>query len=382
MQEKQDTSSALVYSAGLTLREACLQASSLLEGVGVGEARANSELLLLHLLGIERAQLLRDWREPLPAEQWETWRELIRRKAAGEPVQYIMGEGWFYGRAFAVAPAVLIPRPETELLVEAVLEEADQLWPMASGATVSSSDVGAVAGRAPAVGGEVARPAGFASDAAARQNGDGPTGKILSKSDDAQVVRKAGDSATVNETSPTVLDIGTGSGAIALTLAAERPAWHVYASDLSTDALAVARSNSVSLGVEERVTFVQGDLLAPFMRQEEASGAASSVAGLSADIVVSNPPYIPAGDLPHLQREVRDYEPRLALDGGDDGLDPYRRMVQQLEGLSQLPRIVAFELGMGQAREVARLLEERFTWSKVRIIEDYAGIERHVVAVR
>ena len=342
MQEERDPVSELAYTAGLTLREACMQASSLLEGAGVSEPRANSELLLLHLLGLERAQLLRDWREPMPAERWTAWQQLISRKAAGEPVQYIIGEGWFYGRAFAVKPAVLIPRPETELLVEAVLEEADLLWPSGGG-----------------------------------------EGAVQTRSSGAQVVSGAGDRSMISAEIPTVLDIGTGSGAIALTLAAERPAWRVYASDLSADALAVARSNTFSLGVEERVSFVQGDLLAPFMQQgEEASGASSSVAGLQADIVVSNPPYIPAGDLPHLQREVRDYEPRLALDGGDDGLDPYRRMVEQLAGLSQLPRIVAFELGMGQAREVARLLEERFTWYKVRIIEDYAGIERHVVAVR
>lgn len=368
MQQKRDAASALVYTAGLTLREACLQASSLLEAAGVEEARANAELLLLHLLGIERAQLLRDWREPLPAERWEAWRELIGRKAAGEPAQYIIGEGWFYGRPFAVTPAVLIPRPETELLVEAVLAEADRLWPAAA----------ASAG--------VAGSGDQRTDGAERGTASGVEDMAVGRSAELGELETR---ATADQT-PTVLDIGTGSGAIALTLAAERPAWRVYASDLSTDALAMAAANASRLGVDARVSFVQGDLLLPFtvdgaageLTPVSVDTASGMTAGLAADIVVSNPPYIPAGDLPELQREVRDYEPRLALDGGDDGLDPYRRMVEQLQSLAQLPRIVAFELGKGQAREVARLLEARYTWREVRIIEDYAGIERHVVAIR
>jgi len=374
MQQKRDAASALVYTAGLTLREACLQASSLLEAAGVEEARANAELLLLHLLDIERAQLLRDWREPLPAERWEAWRELIGRKAAGEPAQYIIGEGWFYGRPFAVTPSVLIPRPETELLVEAVLAEADRLWPAAAGVAVGrSAELGELKTRAAAdqtTGGEAERGV---SQGGATPGVDGIT------------ERRAAALADSSGATPTVLDIGTGSGAIALTLAAERPAWRVWASDLSTDALAMAAANASRLGVDGRVSFVQGDLLLPFTVNGETGvpdTGRGTTAGLAADIVVSNPPYIPAGDLPELQREVRDYEPRLALDGGDDGLDPYRRMVEQLQSLSRLPRIVAFELGKGQAREVARLLEDRYAWREVRIIEDYAGIERHVIAVR
>ncbi|MFS0725810.1 N5-glutamine methyltransferase family protein [Paenibacillus sp. 1P07SE] len=372
MQDDRADVSELVHSAELTLREACLQASSLLEAAGVTEPRANAELLLLHVLGIERAQLMRDWREPMPLEHWETWRQLIARKAAGEPVQYIIGEGWFYGRAFAVTPAVLIPRPETELLVEAVLEAADRLWPASSG-----SSGAALTGAGDAASGGVGGLCGGAPGA--QGTDEAGSGRI--------------DDSTLNGTEPrfgadadpralTVLDIGTGSGAIALTLAAERPAWRLYASDLSADALAVAGVNAASLGVEEQVTFVQGDLLAPFMQGGAAEGLSPALAGLTADIVVSNPPYIPAGDLLELQREVRDFEPHLALVGGDDGLDPYRRMIGQLKGMSRLPRIVAFELGMGQAREVARLLEEAFTWREVRIIEDYAGIERHVLALK
>lgn len=309
-----------LFEPPFSIREACLQASSFLEEQLVQEPRANAELLLMHVLKMDKAALLRDYAEPFPEERLAEWERLIRRKAAGEPVQYLLGEQWFYGRPFHVTPAVLIPRPETELLVEAVLEEADAIWPADSTPAESEN---------PAV--------------------------------------------------PTVVDVGTGSGAIAVTLACERPAWRVCASDISADALAVASHNAAALGAAERLTFVQGDLLEPFLNGQEANQTATD---MSIDVLVSNPPYIPAGDLPHLQREVRDFEPRLALDGGDDGLDPYRRMVSQFSRLSRLPRIVAFELGIYQSRDVAALLKAQGYWDRIRIVTDYGGIERHVLAIR
>ncbi|MBP2001836.1 release factor-specific protein-(glutamine-N5) methyltransferase [Paenibacillus shirakamiensis] len=199
---------------------------------------------------------------------------------------------------FEVTPSVLIPRPETELLVEAIAAEGEKLWP--SGA-------------------------------------------------------------------PRAVDIGTGSGAIAATLKHLRPAWHMAAGDLSGDALAVAKSNFERLGLS--VECRQGDLLKPFT-------------GETMDILVSNPPYIPAADIEVLQPEVRDYEPRLALDGGPDGLAPYRMMMDQLSLLASIPRLIGFELGMGQAQDVAELLRSAGHWSEVYIINDFAGIERHVVGVR
>ncbi|EFM09106.1 protein-(glutamine-N5) methyltransferase, release factor-specific [Paenibacillus curdlanolyticus YK9] len=363
------TNESVAYRPGMTIGEACLQASSLLAGHGIGEPRSNAELLIGHVLGFGKAELLRDWREPMPEEAFARWAKLVARKAAGEPVQYLLGEQWFYGRPFAVTAAVLIPRPETELLVEAVLAEADALWPRGEAAA-------------------------------------------------------AGQEARVREL--TVLDVGTGSGAIAVTLAAERSDWRVYASDLSPDALQVALGNAWRHAGAGRIAFVEGDLLTPFLavpeteadrasagRKPSPAADASSVsavdtdgehrdlehsdadqrnahrtshltqaAGLRIDVLVSNPPYIPAGDLPDLQTEVRDYEPRLALDGGMDGLDPYRRMAEQLLRLAELPRIVAFELGMGQAEDVAELLRSIGYWDHIRIITDYGGIDRHVVAVK
>ncbi|CAM4473851.1 release factor glutamine methyltransferase [Paenibacillus endophyticus] len=306
------------FKGPLTLRQASVQATSILLAEGVEEPRNNAELLLMNLLGTDRAALLRDGGDLFPQERLPEWEALIRRKAAGEPVQYIIGEQWFYGRPFAVSPSVLIPRPETELLVEAVLDAAELLWPP--------------------------------------------------------------DAGSENGFMPTVVDVGTGSGAIAVTLASQRHAWRVCASDLSPDALAVARTNAVRHEAADRLTLVQGDLLMPFIPGHEQSEPRS--AELRIDVLVSNPPYIPAADMEGLQREVRDYEPHLALEGGADGLTPYRRMIEQLPRLAQMPRIVAFELGMGQPRIVAEMLRALGHWDEIRIISDYGGIERHVIATQ
>jgi len=295
------------------LGEAWRRGAERLRRAGVEEADADAELLLLYALDIGKTALLRDWREPFPPEREAAWSEMIDRRASGLPVQYVVGEQHFYGRAFAVSEAVLIPRPETELLAEAVLEEGDRLWP----------------------------------------SGD-------------------------PETAPVVLDVGTGSGALAVTLAAERPAWRVVASDLSEAALQMARSNAEKHGAAERISFAKGDLLAPFLA--DAPGG-----GLAIDVLVSNPPYIPSADIPGLQREVREYEPHLALDGGEDGLNPYRIMAGQLRLLPRLPRLVAWEVGAGQAEDVAALLRTAVpegTWREIRFVKDYAGIDRHVLAVR
>nr|WP_255807461.1 peptide chain release factor N(5)-glutamine methyltransferase [Cohnella mopanensis] len=291
----------------LTLSDAWRQGAEQLRQAGVEEADADAELLLLYLLGLSKAALLRDWRDPFPDGKMGAWNELLGRRALGVPVQYLIGEQHFYGRAFKVSEAVLIPRPETELLAEAVLEIADRLW---------------------------ASPSAIA---------------------------------------PVVLDVGTGSGILAVTLAKERPQWQVLASDLSEDALRMAKRNAGKHEVASRITFVQGDLLTPFLDDNGHPGI---------DIFVSNPPYIPSSDISGLQREVRDHEPRLALDGGEDGLNPYRIMATQLARLKKLPRIVAWEVGAGQAADVAEFLRLAADWDEIRYVKDYAGIDRHVIAVK
>lgn len=289
-----------VLSEGIHIAEARREASSFLAARGVHEPESNAELLLRHVLGLEGAAYLASLRDPFPAERKAAWEEVIRRKAAGEPAQYIIGEQDFYGLTFQVTPDVLIPRPETELLVEAIVQAGDRLWPGGGG------DV------------------------------------------------------------PYAADIGTGSGAIAAALAHLRPAWRVSASDISPEALAVAGANVRRLGLD--VAFKQGNLLEPY-------------AGEPLDIVVSNPPYIPADVIAHLQPEVRDYEPRGALDGGPDGLAPYRVMMAQLPLLPRPPRVIGFELGMGQAGDVAELLRRAGCWSEIITIRDLAGIERHVIGI-
>lgn len=270
------------------------------------EANASAELLLQHVLGVNRTHLLSMWSDAIGEEAFDALWTLLQRRAAGEPVQYIMGESYFYGRRFRVTKDVLIPRPETELLAERIILLGRELW---SGAG-----------------------------------------------------------------SPRAVDVGTGSGAIAVTLAAECPTWRVAASDISPEALAIARENARANEVEGRLRLLEGDLLEPAAREFADDGGV--------DILVSNPPYIRSADMEGLQREVRDYEPHLALDGGGDGLDLYRRMLEQMAIGRVWPSLVGFECGMGQAQELACLLKETGRWGEVLIVEDYAGIERHVIGVR
>lgn len=339
----------------LRINEAWRMGTERLRAAEVDEAEANSELLLLHVLGIGKAELLRDLREPFPEGKRELWERVLDRKAAGEPAQYIIGEQEFYGRPFRVTPDVLIPRPETELLAEAVLAEAAG-WGEAdgnAGTGLGGLDLEAAASRG-------------MLDANAATCGNGTA---------------AGEAGSLGQEirggRPLVLlDVGTGSGALAVTLAAERKDWRVLASDLSPAALDVARGNAAANGVGDRIEFVEGDLLTPFLCSDERPE------GVAIDILVSNPPYIRSEDMPGLQREVRDFEPHLALDGGEDGLTPYRRMAAQLARLPRLPRLVAWEMGAGQADDAAKLLRAVADWREIRYVKDYAGIDRHVIAVK
>jgi release factor glutamine methyltransferase len=260
-----------------------------------------AELLLRHCLGWDRTKFLTSLQETIEAEVVSKLQKLCDRRAQHEPLQYMIGRQEFYGREFVVGPGVLIPRPETEILIEQVLKYADRLW-----------------------------------------------------SADARL---------------DVADIGTGSGAIAVTLACERPQWQVTSVDLSSDALAIAEENAERLGA--RVRFLQGDLVEPLLEQ-----------GQQLDILVSNPPYIPSEEVDRLDAEVRDYEPRLALDGGTDGLDCYRRICSALPRLLKPQALVGFEVGIHQSRAVAELLRASGIMDGVEIVPDLAGIERVVIGFR
>ncbi len=286
-----------------TIREAHLGASSFLREAGSADPKFEAELLLRHVLNMDRTAFLISMQEPIAQEAVEKLAVLCQRRAKREPIQYMIGKQEFYGRDFCVAPGVLIPRPETEILIEQILKQAGQLW--------------------------------------------------------------------LNEEPLDVVDIGTGSGAIALTLACERPEWNISTIDLSMDAISIARRNAEALGVAERVQFLNGDLAEPLISGNK-----------QVDILVSNPPYIPSADVNELDEEVRDYEPILALDGGEDGLDCYRRICSALPQILKPVALVGFEVGIHQAQAVAELLQSSNQIDEVLIVPDLAGIDRVVLGWR
>jgi release factor glutamine methyltransferase len=256
----------------------------------VDEPRLTAEQLLAHTLQIGRVKLYVDLERPLSKDELAAYRGLIQRRLTGEPTQYLMGHKDFYGRRFTVDPRVLIPRPETELLVEAVLREL---------------------------------PA---------------------------------------ETPRRVLDLCTGSGCIAITVAAERPQASVWATDVSPEALAVARLNAEALSVSGRLTFFEGDLFAPLP------------ADARFDVIVGNPPYVKTGELATLQREVQK-EPRLALDGGADGLDLVRRIATDAVARLKAGGLLALEIGEDQGEAVRSVLV-RAGCHDVRIEKDLSRHDR------
>jgi len=263
---------------------------------GVDAPRLTAELLLAHALGCDRVRLYLDFDKPVQERELGAFRALVRRRAEGEPTAYVLGRREFFGRPFDVTPAVLVPRPETEHLVEAALE---------------------VLSGAPAEPGAAA-----------------------------------------------ALDLCTGSGAIAVSLALGRPGTRVVATDVSGEALEVARANAGRLGAV--VEFAHGDLWS-------AVHAADRF-----DVVVSNPPYVPTGELAGLSREVR-REPCIALDGGPDGLDVLRRIVAGAPAHLRPGGALLVEMHESHAERVPALcLEAGFESAVAR--KDLAGLPRYTVA--
>ena len=273
----------------LTIREALTRAADQLSANPLlrGTALADAALLLMTQLGIERATLRAHPERTLDREQLASYQGLIERRLRFEPVQYIVGTQEFFGLEFAVTPAVLIPRPETELLVEAVLARA-----------------GAEAH---------------------------------------------------------ILDVGTGSGAIAIALAHRLPGASVTAVDLSAEALAAAGGNAARHGVEGRVRLVESDLLEALEPGE------------TFDVIVANPPYIPELDGAGLHPQVRDFEPALALFAGEDGMAVYRRLIPQAWEHLRADGWLVLEIGYGQQAAIARLLEG---WAEVEFLNDLQSIPR------
>jgi release factor glutamine methyltransferase len=282
-------------------------------GLPGASAAFDAEYLAREALGWDRARFLAELASPAPpgfAERYEAW---VRRRAGREPASYIVGHREFWGREFDVTPAVLVPRPETELIVEEALS--------------------------------FLVPAGAA----------GPR-------------HPAG--------APPVLlaDVGTGSGCLAISLACESPSARVVATDTSFEALAVAARNARRHGVADRVAFVQTDVLAGLASPVESRGAP----GLF-DLVVSNPPYVPARHLASLQPEVRKHEPIQALAGGDDGLAVVRRLLPEVASRLKPGGRLIFEFGDGQVAEVERLVVSQPDVTLLRIRDDLQGIARTAV---
>lgn len=259
-----------------------------------------AELLLRHSLQVSRSEMLIKFREDMEDEQFESFQKLVYLHAQGQPVQYIIGQEDFYGRAFTVNKEVLIPRPETEELVQSALARIDRL---------------------------------FGKNAALK-----------------------------------LVDVGTGSGAIAVTMKLENPSLQVVATDLYEVSLSVAKQNAKKLGAED-IEFIQGDLLQPLMEQ-----------GRSIEIVLSNPPYIPEGDIQTMSDIVTEFEPHRALFAGEDGLVLYRRLCEELPLVVKEKAIIGFEVGAGQSKAAAKLLETAFPQAKVEVQYDINGKDRMVFA--
>jgi release factor glutamine methyltransferase len=275
-----------------------------LEHDQIENPRLNAELLLARSLNLSREGLYMQLQDQLKEEKKEVFERLIRRRITGEPLQYILGHQEFWSVDFQVDPRVLIPRPETELLVEQSLQ-------------------------------------------------------ILSEISFQRI--------------PSVLEIGTGSGAVAISLAKEMKDIFLVATDISRDALLVAEENARSAGVLGRIEFVNGNLFDPFRLYRE---------GELFDLILSNPPYVDHSEIQRLSRGVRSYEPIIALDGGKGGLEIYQSITSQATFYLKKGGWLLLEVGQGQAQKVAEQIERSGFFLKPQLFPDLSGIERVVKAQR
>lgn len=266
----------------------------------VAEPRASAEVLLAHVLSEDRLFLYLNYDRPMDAGELAAFRTFVKRRLAGEPNQYITGTQEFWSLPFRVNPDVLIPRPETEILLEAVLE------------FLGSVEYGV-----------------------------------------------------------SILDLGTGSGAIAIALARELGAARIVATDLSMAALKLARENARLNQVDRNIHFVCCDMFSAF-----------SIASQEFKVVVTNPPYVSQAEFSELPREIRDYEPRYALDGGPDGLAAISHIIREAPTVLSQTGALIMEMGADQAESVSTLVRDSHHYQTYRTIKDYSGIDRVLVAIK
>lgn len=305
----------------ITVLEGIQKSAEFLAKRGVESPRLQAELLLAHVLRLPRMKLYLNFERGLSEAETDAFRELVKRRSQREPLQHILGSTSFCGLEIAVNRSVLVPRPETEILAEAG-------WTFLS---------------------------------------------------------------TLNSQPSTALDFGTGSGCIAIALAVKCPEAKVIALDVSAEALEIAKQNAARNGVAERIEFVQGDGFSAFAQKlgrDEAAGPTerhvSRVGGAPYqlfDLIISNPPYIPTAEIEKLEPEVRDFDPRSALDGGPDGLDFYRRFATEAAPFLKADGRIMLEFGDGQADAIRKIFEEQ-NWIVEAIREDYTQRQRILIARR
>ena len=302
----------------MTVLEAIQKSADFLGKKNVGSPRLQVELLLAHLLKMPRMKLYLNFERALAPGETDALREFIKRRAAHEPLQHIVGSTSFCGFEIAVNKHVLVPRPETELLAELG-------WQFLS---------------------------------------------------------------TLNSQLSTALDFCTGSGCIAIAIAAKCPNAKIVAADISEDALALAKENAAKNNVAERIEFLQGDgfavlssvgqasRLSPPEKKNSETGATPV---LRFDLLISNPPYIPSAEIATLQPEVRDFDPHLALDGGADGLEFYRLIASQAKTFLKPAGKIMVEFGDGQAEAIRNIFETE-KWIVEAVKEDYSQRARILIA--
>ena len=308
----------------MTVLEAIQKSTEFLAKKGVESPRLQTELLLAHLLKLPRMKLYLNFERTLTPAETSMLRDFIKRRGQREPLQHITGSTSFCGLEIAVNRHALVPRPETELLAESG-------WQFLS---------------------------------------------------------------TINSQPSTALDFGTGSGCIAIALAIKCPSAKVVATDVSPDTLALAKQNAGRHNAAERIEFLQGDGFAAFQSEGRVTRVPNSeietkirdscnspLRKMEFDLIISNPPYIPSAEIATLQPEVRDFDPRAALDGGADGLDFYRKLAMEAKPFLKPGGKIMLEFGDGQTDAIRKMFETE-KWIVEAVKEDYSHRARILIARR
>ena len=305
-----------------TVIQAVKWATQQLDSLAIPSSRVESEILLGEVCASSRLDLYLMYDRPLDQLESTRFSEMVNRRMCGEPVQYLTGTTEFYGREYLVTPDVLIPRPETELIVDHV------------------------------------RP--FLENRLSEN---------LVESEEPVDLMETGEMCLDHRVR--FADIGTGSGVLAITLALEHPVIQGYATDISEAALSVACKNSQNLLANDcRLNFLQSSLLSSLKR--------GSKNGL--DLIVSNPPYLTTRELNSLPGEIRQFEPRIALDGGENGMACYHGLIDQAPECLQKGGMIVMEIAPEQSEAVNRLMIDRGVYGNIQIVKDYNGLERIVSA--